>query len=165
VTAAPAPTVGERPGATPETGLVDGTAPRAGHRPDPPLPFERVCRSFTLPAANFDTNSAALRPEATAAIARLVAELATTPGVVDVIGHTDSRPTAYPGGNLELSRSRARTVADALVHDPTGPLSSARLGVVDGRGDAEPVDLGTSEAALARNRRVEVLVRCLAAGG
>lgn len=76
---------------------------------------------------------------------------------VMVEGHTDSRPistTLYPS-NWELSTARATSVLRYLVEArgfPADRISAA------GYADTHPVDFGTSDAALARNRRVEIVV-------
>ena len=80
--------------------------------------------------------------------------LKAAPGPVTIIGYTDARPTAFPGGNQRLSEARARSVRDALIGRGVVGIAD-----VEGRGDREPVDLGTTEAAHRRNRRVEVTVK------
>jgi chemotaxis protein MotB len=72
-------------------------------------------------------------------------------------GHTDSRPistTRYPS-NWELSTARATTVLRYLV-DAHG-FSPDRL-TASGYADTKPIALGTGEADLAKNRRVEIVV-------
>lgn len=76
---------------------------------------------------------------------------------VMVEGHTDSRPistTRYPS-NWELSTARATSVLRYLVEArgfPAERISAA------GYADTHPVDAGDSAEALARNRRVEIVV-------
>lgn len=76
---------------------------------------------------------------------------------VMVEGHTDSRPistTRYPS-NWELSTARATSVLRYLVEArgfPAERISAA------GYADTHPVDFGTSDASMARNRRVEIVV-------
>lgn len=76
---------------------------------------------------------------------------------VMVEGHTDSRPistTRFPS-NWELSTARATSVLRYLVEArgfPNSRISAA------GYADTHPVDAGTTSEALARNRRVEIVV-------
>jgi chemotaxis protein MotB len=82
---------------------------------------------------------------------------------VMVEGHTDSRPistTRYPS-NWELSTARATSVLRYLVEArgfPADRISAA------GYADTHPVDLGTSDASMARNRRVEIVVLATSGG-
>jgi len=107
----------------------------------------------------FDTGSAALGPEGRANLARLAAAIREVrpeiPEGIDWIlridGHTDARgPVAV---NWRLSQERALAVASYLI-DAEG-LPPERLAPT-GFGPFQPVDAGTSEAAYARNRRIEV---------
>ena len=76
---------------------------------------------------------------------------------VMVEGHTDSRPisTARFPSNWELSTARATSVLRYLVEArgfPNSRISAA------GYADTHPADAGDSPEALARNRRVEIIV-------
>ena len=73
---------------------------------------------------------------------------------VDVVGHTDTRPT--PLGNDELSRRRAEAVVERLVQLGV----PAELFHVVPRGDRDSVDDGDNEAAYAANRRVDLVAYC-----
>ncbi len=71
-------------------------------------------------------------------------------------GHTDSRPISTPEypTNWELSTARATAVLrDLLAAGVTAPRLSAA-----GYADTRPRDSGTDEEALARNRRVDIVV-------
>ncbi|WP_125131162.1 OmpA family protein [Microbacterium sp. 10M-3C3] len=98
----------------------------------------------------FDFDSHALRPDATPALARLLEVVATTPGHVTVIGHTDDVGSAEE--NVALAERRAASVAAWLIANGIDP---SRISTV-GKGEAEPVTAGTSEEDRAANRRVVV---------
>ena len=74
--------------------------------------------------------------------------------VLRVDGHTDNRPIS--GGrfdnNWELSAARAISVVRFLVDNGVGP---ERL-VAAGFGEFQPIEGGETDAALARNRRIEL---------
>ncbi|MCS6798466.1 MAG: OmpA family protein [Myxococcota bacterium] len=71
---------------------------------------------------------------------------------VRIEGHADARGDARY--NLELSRRRAQNVVRALVEAGAAP----ELFVAEGYGASRLRDLGSSEEAHARNRRVEFVV-------
>ncbi|PJA60282.1 MAG: flagellar motor protein [Rhodobacterales bacterium CG_4_9_14_3_um_filter_71_31] len=107
----------------------------------------------------FDTGSAALGFEGRANLSRLAAAIREVrpeiPEGIDWIlridGHTDARgPVAV---NWRLSQERALAVASYLIE--VEGLPPERLAPT-GFGPFQPVDAGTSEAAYARNRRIEV---------
>jgi type VI secretion system protein ImpK len=110
----------------------------------------------------FDAGSAEVNPRMTALLGRIGDALATLPGKVIVIGHTDNtRPglsARYPS-NFDLSKARAQSVTAALSQR-AGP--AARYSV-EARGDTEPLVPNDSPGARARNRRVDVVVLAPAA--
>ena len=64
-----------------------------------------------------------------------------------IVGHTDSRGTdAY---NLALGTRRAEAVRDYLVAQG---VASSRI-ELETRGESQPIASGTSEGAMAQNRR------------
>ena len=69
-----------------------------------------------------------------------------------LVGHTDS--TGSEEYNLELSKKRARSVADYLT---TQNVDSARF-TTDGYGESQPVATNDTDAGRAQNRRVEVAI-------
>jgi chemotaxis protein MotB len=110
----------------------------------------------------FETGSADLGPAGREQVRRLAATVkdisAGMPNglnwVLRIDGHTDKRPITsgrYPS-NWELSTARAITVLRALAADgvPKDRLAAA------GFGEFQPVDTGTTEAAYAKNRRIEI---------
>jgi outer membrane protein OmpA-like peptidoglycan-associated protein len=96
----------------------------------------------------FAFDKAALTPVARTELRRVAARLRTeASGTVRVVGHTDD--VGSDRYNLDLSRRRAEAVRRALA--------GTRLTFqVQGKGETQPAASGTSAAARARNRRVEV---------
>ena len=77
------------------------------------------------------------------------------PWILRVDGHTDSRRVAGGGqykSNWELSSARAVAVVQYLV---SKGVEADRLAAA-GFGEFQPIDPGTDEAAMARNRRIEL---------
>ena len=110
----------------------------------------------------FDTGSAELGPDGIEQVRRLAATVKQLqseipkdiPWVLRVDGHTDRRPVLsgrYPS-NWELSTARAMTVIRTLIANgvPADHLAAA------GFGEYQPLDPGESEAAYAKNRRIEL---------
>jgi chemotaxis protein MotB len=110
----------------------------------------------------FDTASADLNPAAQTALGKLAQTLnevaAEIPSqldwVVRIDGHTDKRAihTDQFPSNWELSTARAVAIVKTLVVDgiPAHRLSA------NGFGQFQPLDTTDSEAAYARNRRIEI---------
>jgi len=76
---------------------------------------------------------------------------------IQVVGHTDSIPIS--GGrfrsNWELSSARAASVITQLIED--GSVRPEQVQAI-GLADTQPIAKGNSEAAHAKNRRVEILI-------
>jgi len=101
----------------------------------------------------FSSGSAALQPGAQDKLRRFAEVLNRYPRTtVQIIGHTDSRGTGE--SNDELSRRRARAVADELVADG---VSSSRITTL-GRGATKPIATNDTPEGRAQNRRVEINV-------
>ncbi|MGF1649209.1 MAG: peptidoglycan -binding protein [Hyphomicrobiaceae bacterium] len=110
----------------------------------------------------FPTASATLAPEGLAAmsdIAAAIKDLAgQIPGEIDwaiqVDGHTDARPINSPQfpSNWELSTARAISVVRFLVSEGVPPQ---RL-VAAGFGEFQPLEDGSDDETLRRNRRIEL---------
>ena len=110
----------------------------------------------------FPTGSATLQESGKVQLAKLAQTLIeiskTIPSnvnwVLRVDGHTDKRPIHTPefAGNWELSTARALAVLEYLAEQgvPQNRLAAA------GFAEYQPVDQGGDEAALARNRRIEL---------
>jgi len=130
-----------------------------GNRPD----FQVVGDRFVFPSdVLFDTGSAEIRTEATVQLDKLAAalrELETQippdiAWVMRIDGHTDIRPITtfeFPS-NWELSSARAISVVRYLMQQG---VPANRL-VAAGFGEFQPIDGGSSEDTLARNRRIEL---------
>jgi len=76
------------------------------------------------------------------------------PWILRIDGHTDSK--AVTGGpfksNWDLSAARAIAVVQYLISKGVEPTRLAAAGF----GEFQPIDAGTDDAALARNRRIEL---------
>ena len=99
----------------------------------------------------FEFDKAELRPEDRELLSRIAGILMTSHDyTISVNGHTDDVGTdAY---NQRLSERRAQAVRDYLVSAGLAP----DIVSVEGHGKTLPLVRGTSEAARARNRRVEL---------
>jgi outer membrane protein OmpA-like peptidoglycan-associated protein len=99
----------------------------------------------------FEFDKADLRPEDRELLSRIAGILMTSHDyTISVNGHTDDVGSeAY---NQKLSERRAEAVRDYLVKSGL----SADILSVTGHGKARPLVPGTSEAARAKNRRVEL---------
>lgn len=73
--------------------------------------------------------------------------------IIDIVGHADS--DGADDYNLNLSRQRASSVAQALV---SRNVLADRL-YVDGRGESAPIASNETAEGKAQNRRVEILIR------
>ena len=106
---------------------------------------------FTLRDVLFQTGSAQLRPGAEANLLPLVGYLRGHSDVrLRIDGYTDSVGTA--DANLELSRDRARSVADALA---TAGVDPSRF-QLEGHGEDLPIASNETAEGRQLNRRVEV---------
>jgi chemotaxis protein MotB len=77
------------------------------------------------------------------------------PWILRVDGHTDNRPLTGAGqykSNWELSAARAVAVVQYLISKGVEPDRLAAAGF----GEFQPIDQGTDEDSLARNRRIEL---------
>ena len=125
--------------------------------------FEIVGDRFVFPSdVLFDSGSAQLKPGATAQLDKLAdalkeVETRIPPDIAWVMrvdGHTDIHPiaTAEFPSNWELSSARAISVVRYLMQDGIAPEHL----VAAGFGEFQPIDSGTSDEALAKNRRIEL---------
>jgi chemotaxis protein MotB len=131
-----------------------------GNRPDIHVVGDRfVFQSEVF----FDSGAATLRPEGRAELDKLadaVLDLekkipADIPWVLRVDGHTDVRPVGLTSpfkSNWDLSAARAISVVQYLIGKGVPPVRLAAAGF----GEYQPIDPGTSEEALAHNRRIEL---------
>lgn len=104
----------------------------------------------------FATNSTRLSSTALAILDAIGGVLASVPNEISVEGHADSRHSAAPfETNWELASGRSTQVLRHLVE--VGGIDPTTIKSV-GYGDARPVAKGSSAAALAQNRRVDIVV-------
>jgi chemotaxis protein MotB len=129
-----------------------------GDRPDIRIEGDRfVFQSEVL----FAPASADLAPEAqqelnllAGALKEIAAKIPPDiPWVLRIDGHTDKRPINTPQfkSNWELSTARATEVVKYLIQQgiPADHLAAA------GFGEFQPIDTGNTDAAFAKNRRIE----------
>jgi chemotaxis protein MotB len=132
-----------------------------GNRPDVRIVGDRfVFQSEVF----FDTGKADLLPEGrteldqiATAIMELEKKIPTDiQWVLRVDGHTDVRPISSTGGpfksNWELSSARAISVVQYLISKGVSPQHL----VAAGFGEFQPIDLGKTDEAYKRNRRIEL---------
>jgi chemotaxis protein MotB len=109
----------------------------------------------------FDAGQAVLKPEGQGELDKLAAVLIDIareippdiPWIVRVDGHTDVRPirTAQFPSNWHLSTARAVSVVDYLASRGLPPDRLAATGF----GEFQPLELGQTDEAFRRNRRIE----------
>ncbi len=107
----------------------------------------------------FDSGRSEMKPESEATVAELAAYLKQAAGEsFYVVGHTDD--VGALADNLKLSEARAKTVAAVLIqkHGVAAGMLEAH-----GVGPLAPVGPNDTEAGRAKNRRVEVAKRVIAA--
>lgn len=113
--------------------------------------FAGAQQRFTV---HFATDQSALQPEALQLLDSLIAIYQQHPELtLELTGHCDFRGSdAY---NEALSERRVKAVADYLTQK--GVINTV-IKKEEGYGERQPVDSGATDAALARNRRVEILM-------
>jgi flagellar motor protein MotB len=115
---------------------------------------------ITIPSSiTFGSGKASLSSEGKAAMREVASVLKSNhpSGVYSIEGHTDTDPirkSSYKT-NRELSLARATAVLTYLVE--SCDIADDQC-VVAGYGQYRPLDPGTSSAAKAKNRRVEIVV-------
>jgi chemotaxis protein MotB len=107
---------------------------------------------------SFPSGSASLTSDFKPVLKIVRGVLKETKGQIYVEGHTDDVPitTSQFHSNLELSTSRAITVAHGLFED--GALDERRF-TVTGYADSRPLVANDTAEGRARNRRIEVVIR------
>lgn len=114
---------------------------------------EATPKTFQFDKLNFDTSSAAIRPEDQANLDALAQILAAYPAAKgQIVGYTDSRGAA--GANAKLGQERADAVVAALV---AKGIDRARLEAVSG-GESNPTDTNVTVGGQFENRRTELVV-------
>ncbi len=115
----------------------------------------RLSDELLFPSASTQISEGGLR-----ALAHVAEVLRATPSRrIEVNGHTDNHPVRVGWeDNWQLSAERARKVALQLMKQGVG---GNRL-LIAGFADTDPVDSGGSDAARAKNRRVELFIEPIA---
>jgi OOP family OmpA-OmpF porin len=109
--------------------------------------------SVSLNSIRFIAEQAVVLPEESPRLDALAAALMKIPGrSFRVIGHTARAGTEK--SQYDLSVARAKAVVDFLV---SRGLAAERF-IYEGRGGTEPVAPNDSEANMAKNRRVEIVI-------
>lgn len=105
----------------------------------------------------FEEARAQIQPDGYRILDVVAAALIDVPNAVIIEGHTDSRPisTGQFPSNWELSTARATQVLRYLVDHHAFPVNRVSAA---GYADTIPLDPGADTAAMAKNRRVEIVV-------
>ena len=120
--------------------------------PPPPPPKPKMAPTYVIEGVNFDTDSAALKPAATAKLDEVVTGLNKHPEVrYEIRGYTDS--TGSADYNIGLSDRRAKSVQGYLVKKG---VSADQVRSVNGFGEEDPVASNRTKQGRAQNRRVEI---------
>lgn len=107
-------------------------------------------------ARQFASGATAPAADLQPVLKKVAQALKAVPGVIVVAGHADASPVLGKGpSNQVISEARAQSVARLIAAE----LSDARRVQAEGRGDSAPLDTGTSPAARAKNRRVELVLK------
>jgi outer membrane protein OmpA-like peptidoglycan-associated protein len=102
----------------------------------------------------FASNQSSISPRFNATLDDVAAVLNRyDQSIIDIVGHADS--DGADDYNLNLSRQRASSVAQALV---SRNVLGDRI-FVDGLGESAPIAANTTPEGKAQNRRVEILIR------
>lgn len=106
----------------------------------------------------FPSGQAELTPEGREVLHRLAYALRTTPGHVQIEGHTDNLPFSSPQypSNWELSTARAAAVLRYFLE--VEGLPADRFSIA-GYADLRPVAPNDTRENRARNRRIEVFIQ------
>ncbi|MEX2365575.1 MAG: peptidoglycan-associated lipoprotein Pal [Pseudohongiellaceae bacterium] len=131
-----------------------GSASTTGTGTTPQLTAEQIREQQMLEMTvfYFDFDRSELKPEAREALVYHANRLRANPGMnVRLEGHADERGTREY--NLALGERRAQAVERYLQ---VQGVAGSQLETIS-YGEEMPVDNGTSEAAYARNRRVEMV--------
>lgn len=110
-------------------------------------------RTFIFEDLNFETGSAALKPDSKSVVDDVIVIMKAYPtsrGRLE--GHTDN--TGDAAANKQLSDARARSVRDAMV---AGGIDAGRLDAA-GLGQERPIAPNETDAGRTKNRRTELVI-------
>lgn len=131
--------------------MADGSAADMGDGMSAEEMDPEVKQALATTVFYFDFDKSDLKPEARAALVHHANRLKANPGMkIRLEGHADERGTREY--NLALGERRAQSVERYLL---VQGVSGSQLETIS-YGEESPVDTGTTEAAYARNRRVEM---------
>jgi chemotaxis protein MotB len=107
---------------------------------------------------SFPSGSSELERTFLPVLRRIRDEIAATPGLITVAGHTDNVPinTYRFRSNWELAAGRAASVLHFLIADQKIQSTNVEL---KGLAETEPLVANTTAANRAKNRRVEILLQ------
>ncbi len=110
---------------------------------------------IALQGIHFDHNKATIKDESKPLLDEIAKFLKQNPtAIIFVVGHTDmSGEVQY---NIELSSTRAKAVTDYLINQHQ--IAASRL-LPHGVGPLAPEDTNTTESGMAKNRRVELVLK------
>jgi outer membrane protein OmpA-like peptidoglycan-associated protein len=120
-----------------------------------PVPLSPITVGAKISLRNifFETNSFKLKNESKYELVKLNEFLKGNPSVrIEISGHTDN--VGADIANQTLSTNRAKAVYDYMIKQGIDPK---RL-VFKGYGKTQPMDVNSTEAGRARNRRTEVKI-------
>jgi len=124
-----------------------------GERAVPSVPVAPVTRFESDRTIRFENGSSSLASQSREELSNLAATLKAHPDArVQISGYTDN--IGNESANVELSRSRATAVMDAL-HSMGTPTDRIKA---EGYGSQKPIASNATAEGRAENRRVEVLV-------
>lgn len=119
---------------------------------NPDVPRDVGVRVVELTSTRFPTGSAEVLPAHALELDRVVSIMNALPHITAlIIGHSDQRGDEE--GNYELSAARAESVVNYLASQGVDPSRLASRAV----GEADLLTLNNDEAALALNRRTEIV--------
>lgn len=149
----PEPVAALAPAPEPAPAFVPAPAPEPAPAPQPKESWKIIKEQtpVTIEGANFEFDSAKLKPTAAAKLQPVVEFAKKYPDAgMNVHGHTDSVGT--PAYNQKLSEKRAESVKAYLVKQG---IAASRI-VTKGLGETEHIADNKTKEGRAKNRRVEI---------
>jgi adhesin transport system outer membrane protein len=121
--------------------------------PAPPTTKQiiKAAKPVVITGANFDFDSAKLKPSADSKLKPVIEFAAKYPDAdIEIVGHTDDR--ADDAYNQKLSERRAASVKNWLINHGVNEKRITSLG----KGETQPIASNKTIAGRAQNRRVEI---------